>query len=68
VLATAALLLGGCAEVVFKPGASPDQIERDQLACRDTTEDEAAYSACMDERGYHLTKAPPGVNWIPTSR
>lgn len=62
------LALVGCADIVFKPGASASDMQRDELACRDQTEDDAAYEACMAERGYHLARTEGALGWAPASR
>ncbi|MBK7951296.1 MAG: hypothetical protein IPK00_21680 [Deltaproteobacteria bacterium] len=62
------LALTGCADVVFKAGASPGDIQRDEVACREQAEDDAAYDACMTERGYHLARTEGALDWAPASR
>lgn len=62
------LALTGCADVVFKAGASPGEIQRDEIACREQAEDDAAYDACMTERGYHLARTEGALGWAPASR
>lgn len=68
VLATASLSLVGCADVVFKPGASAADMQRDETACRRQSPDEAGYDACMAERGYHLAKTEGVLGFEPASR
>lgn len=63
-----ALALSGCADFVFKPGASPADMQRDELACRDRSEDDAGYQACMKERGYHLAHTDGKLDWTAPSR
>jgi len=59
----------GCADLSFKPGASPGEIQRDELACRDVSgEDEVAYASCMKERGYLVSKTGESLDWAPASR
>lgn len=64
----ASLSLAGCADVVFKAGASPGDIQRDELACRREAQDDAAYDACMTGRGYHLARSDGKLGWAPASR
>lgn len=53
VLAIVALLLAtGCATVTFKPGAGPGSAKADEDACRAASETQAAYVACLRERGW----------------
>lgn len=53
VLAIVALLLAtGCATVTFKPGAGPGGAKADEDACRAASETQAAYVACLRERGW----------------
>lgn len=53
VLALVVLLLAtGCATVTFKPGAGPGGAKADEDACRATTASQAAYVACLRERGW----------------
>ncbi|MBY0400368.1 hypothetical protein K2X89_08745, partial [Myxococcota bacterium] len=62
------LALAGCADLVFKPGASAADMQRDELACRDQHSDEAGYQACMAERGYRLAHTEGALDWTPASR
>lgn len=47
-------LAAGCASVTFKPGASADTAAADERACRAASADDAAFAACMRERGYYV--------------
>ncbi|MEZ4278958.1 MAG: hypothetical protein R3F21_04985 [Myxococcota bacterium] len=59
----------GCADVSFKPGASPDQIRRDEIACREAAGDvEADYQSCMKDRGYLVSKSGEETGWKPAGR
>lgn len=62
------LLLGGCADVSFKAGATPGEIQRDELACHESSSDDETYASCMKERGYLLSKAGDGIDWTPATR
>jgi hypothetical protein len=44
----------GCATVTFKPGVSPDGMAIDEHACREADAGDAAYVACMRERGWFV--------------
>jgi hypothetical protein len=53
VFAIVALLLAtGCATVTFKRGAGPGGAKADEDACRASSETQAAYVACLRERGW----------------
>lgn len=59
----------GCADLSFKPGASPGEIQRDELACREASDDdETAYATCMKDRGYIVSKSGEGLEVVPASR
>jgi hypothetical protein len=59
----------GCADLSFKPGASPGDIQRDELACREASDDdETAYATCMKDRGYFVSKAGEALEGVPASR
>lgn len=59
----------GCADVSFKPGASPDQIRRDEIACREAAGGvEADYQSCMKDRGYLVSKSGEEPGWKPAGR
>lgn len=60
--------LGGCADLSFKPGASPGDMQRDELACRETAGGETAYMSCMKSRGYLISQAVDGIDWTAASR
>lgn len=48
------LSLAGCATISFKPGASSSSMSADEQSCRKQNPDEAAYVACMRERGWYI--------------
>lgn len=48
----ALLLATGCATVTFKRGAGPGGAKADEDTCRATSESQAAYVACLRERGW----------------
>jgi len=53
ILAIVALLVAtGCATVTFKPGAGPGGAKADEDACRASSATQAAYVACLRERGW----------------
>lgn len=63
------LFATACADVSFKPGASPDAIRRDEIACREAAgEDEEEYASCMKARGYLVSKSGEGLGWTPAGR
>ncbi len=49
---SATLAITGCGEMVFKRGADPGSMASAQSACRADTQDETAYVACMQSKGY----------------
>ncbi len=57
------LSLPGCASVTFKAGASPGKMAADESACRERSEDEAAYVLCMRDLGWFV--ASPDANSKP---
>lgn len=59
----------GCADLSFKPGASPGEIQRDELACREASDDdETVYATCMKDLGYIVSKAGEALEGVPASR
>ena len=52
--------LNGCAEVTFKRGAGPGQMQAAEQTCRDTTADADAYAACLRAAGFIYAK-PSGA-------
>ncbi len=73
VLAIVALLLAtGCATVTFKPGAGPGGAKADEDACRASSATQAAYVACLRERGWMVggkDAAPAGkTNAAPAAQ
>lgn len=63
------LLSFGCANLSFRAGATPDEIGRDEAACRDASgEDRDDYTRCMKERGYVVAGPEGGLEWEPRPR
>ena len=48
----ALVLLNGCAEVTFKRGAGPGEMQATEQACRAKSDDVGAYKACLHAAGF----------------
>lgn len=67
VFCTAAmLLLGGCQQIAWKPGASAADLERDTAACKAQFADEPAAQSCLKQRGWVL-RQPASNNESPAA-
>ncbi len=51
-----ALTLAGCAEVTFKRGAGPGEMQATEQGCREKTADVEAYKACLHAAGFIYAK------------
>lgn len=56
----ALVTLCGCAEVTFKRGAGPGEMQATEQGCRDKTADVEAYKACLHAAGFIYAK-PSGA-------
>ena len=52
----AVIALTGCAEVTFKRGAGPDQMQATEQGCREKTATVEAYKACLNAAGFIYAK------------
>ncbi len=52
----AVIALTGCAEVTFKRGAGPDQMQATEQGCREKTATVEAYKACLNAAGFLYAK------------
>jgi hypothetical protein len=50
------VLLNGCAEVTFKRGAGPGEMQATEQACRAQSADVEAYKACLNAAGFVYAK------------
>ncbi len=54
IVAVSVMLLAGCANVTFKPGASGEAMGADERACRASSTTDADYAQCMRSRGSYV--------------
>ena len=52
----AVVIVSGCAEVMFKRGAGPGNMQSAQHSCREQSADETAYGNCLRAAGYVYEK------------
>jgi hypothetical protein len=54
----AALFVGGCQQMAWKPGAGPADLKNDTVICRGQVADEAAVPDCLKRRGWVIRQRP----------